>query len=107
MKLDIIEIPISISSSLMIIFSSIMNEFNNITIIYSTLFMMHKHRYFTTLHISIILLIHISGSKLNKITIMTYLIGMIQLKIKIMMTRFLVLYSIHVITITIIYSNFV
>src|SRR3989337_858129 len=68
--------------------------------------MIHKHKIFTTLHISKILLIHHSGrSKFNKITIMRYLIGIIQLKIKIIMTSFMVtiiLYSIHVITIIII-----
>jgi uncharacterized protein YndB with AHSA1/START domain len=69
---------------------------------------------FTALHrdeaISNILLIHNSGSKLNKITIMRYLIGIIQLKIKILMKSFIfiiILYSIHVITIIIIDSNFV
>ena len=68
--------------------------------------MIHKHRNFSTHHISKILLIHNSGSKFNKITIMG---GIIQLKIKIVMTSFIVLiilYSIHVITIIIIDSNF-
>src|SRR5215216_739690 len=60
--------------------------------------MIHKHRNFITLHISKFLLMNSSGSKLNKITIMG-------LKIKIMMTSFMVIiiiYSIHVITIIII-----
>ena len=60
-KLDIIAIPTSIYSSLIIIFSS-MNEFNNITSTESILFMIYKHRKFTTLHISKILLIRNSGS---------------------------------------------
>src|SRR3989337_1087089 len=65
--------------------------------------MIHKHRNFITLHIIKFILMHSSGSKLNKITIMG-------LKIKIMMTSFMVIiiqYSIHVITIIIIYRNFV
>src|SRR6266511_11838 len=61
--------------------------------------MMHKNRNFVTLHISKFILMNNSGgSKLNKITIM-------RLKIKIMMTSFLViitLYRIHLITIIII-----
>src|SRR6266511_1259022 len=67
--------------------------------------MMHKHRNFITLHISKFILMNSSGSKLNKITIMRHLIGLINLSIKIMMTSFMViiiLYSIHVIIIIII-----
>ena len=59
-KLDIIEICKSISSFLIIIFRGIMNGFNNITIIYNTLLMMHKHRRFITLygiHVIIIIII--------------------------------------------------
>ena len=87
-KLDIIAIPTSIYSSLIIIFSSIMNEFNNITSTQIILFMIYKHRKFTTLHISKILLMNNSGSKLNKIIFMR---GIIQLKTKIMMTSFMVI----------------
>ena len=61
-KLDIIAIPTSICSSLITIFSRIMNEFNNITSTQSILFLIYKHRKFTTLHISKILLIRNSGS---------------------------------------------
>src|SRR6266496_2202541 len=67
--------------------------------------MMHKHRNFITLHISKFILMNSSGSKLNKITIMRNIIGMINLSIKIMMTSFMViiiLYNIHVIIIIII-----
>src|SRR3990170_1703794 len=67
--------------------------------------MIHKHRKFITLHISKFILMNSSGSKLNKITIMGFLIGIIILSIKIMMTSFMdiiTLYSIHVITIIII-----
>src|SRR6266566_3943456 len=70
--------------------------------------MIYKHRKFITLHISNFLLIHCSGSKLNKITIMRHLIDITTFNIKIMMTSFMVtitLYSIHVITIIIIYRR--
>src|SRR3990170_8162342 len=70
--------------------------------------MIYKHRNFITLHISNFVLINNSGSKFNKITIMRYLIGITKLKVKIMMTSFMViiiLYSIHVITIIIIYRR--
>ena len=46
--------------------------------------MIYKHRNFTTLHISKILLMNNSGSKLNKVTI-------IGLKIEIKMTSFIVI----------------
>ena len=46
--------------------------------------MIHKPRNFLTLHISKFILMNSSGSKLNKITIMG-------LKIKIMMTSFMVI----------------
>src|SRR6266536_1270349 len=61
--------------------------------------MIYKHRIFITLHISKFLLIHNSGRKFNKITIIPQFI------IQIIMTSFMViiiLYSIHVITIIII-----
>src|SRR6266566_3233246 len=72
--------------------------------------MIHKHRKFVTHHISNFLLIHNSGSKLNKITIMRYLIDITTLNIKIMMASFMVtitLYGIHVIIIIIIDSRHV
>src|SRR4051812_29439803 len=64
--------------------------------------MIYKHRNFITLHVRKFLFIRNSGRKLNKITIIRYLIDIIKLNIEIMMRSFIIIYSIHVITIIII-----
>ena len=114
-KLDIIAICKSTCSSLIIIFSSIMNEFNNITITQSILFMIHKHGKLTTLHISKILLIRNSGNIIrdsNTINCFHIKRVMFRKRVLIIMKSFIniiitTFYSISFITIIIISSNFV